>query len=119
MAHPAHRIARPAQNTAHRVLRIAHPAQNTAPPVQHILRPVQHIPPRAHPTARPVLHSALHPVLRPAPLQVQADPLQVPLRVQVVPVPFHQGVKATFPYEIEFGATDLLGWVNILLCYRA
>ncbi|MFM7179776.1 MAG: hypothetical protein ACKOX5_09735, partial [Bacteroidota bacterium] len=90
-----------AQNTALLALRIAPRAHHTAPRAQHILR------------------RALHPVLRPAPLQVRADPLRVLLRVPVVPVHFHQGVKATISYEIEFSATDLLGWVNIFVCYRA
>lgn len=102
--HPAHRGLR----TAHRGLRIARLAQNTARLAHHTAPLAQHI-----------LRRALHPVLRPAPLQVRADPLRVLLRVPVVPVHFHQGVKATISYEIEFCATDLLGWVNIFVCHRS
>ncbi|NDC72898.1 MAG: hypothetical protein EBZ62_05515, partial [Sphingobacteriia bacterium] len=72
--------------------------------------------------AQPILRPALHPVLQPAPLQVRAVLLPVllrVLRVPVVPVRFLQGVKATISYAIEFSATDLLGWVNIIIWYRA
>jgi len=108
------RIAHLARSTAHRALRIAHPAHHPAHRAHHPAHRAQPTPRRAQPTPR----RALHPVLRPAPLQVRADPLRV-LRVPVVPVHFHQGVKATISYEIEFSATDLLGWVNIFICYRA
>jgi len=115
IAHLARNTAHLARNTvprahhpAHRGLRIARLAQNTAPRAHHTGDPAQHI-----------LRRALHPVLRPAPLQVRADPLRVLLRVPVVPVHFHQGVKATISYEIEFCVMDLLGWVNILVCHRS
>lgn len=97
-----------AHHPAHRGLRIARLAHHTAPRAHHTAPLAQHI-----------LRRALHPVLRPAPLQVRADPLRVLLRVPVVPVHFHQGVKATISYEIEFCATDLLGWVNIFVCHRS
>ncbi|MFM8686754.1 MAG: hypothetical protein ACKODJ_09440, partial [Bacteroidota bacterium] len=123
------RIARLAQNTALLALRIALLAQNTAPLAHrtallaHRTAPLaQNTARLAHRTARlaqHILRRALHPVLRPAPLQVRADPLRVLLRVPVVPVHFHQGVKATFSYEIGFNPTDLLGRVNILVCYRS
>ena len=109
--HPAHRGLR----TAHRGLRIARLAHHTVHLAHHTARLAHH---PAHP-AQHILRRALHPVLRPAPLQVRADPLRVLLRVPVVPVHFHQGVKATISYEIEFCATDLLGWVNIFVCHRS
>lgn len=109
--HPAHRGLR----TAHRGLRIARLAHHTAPRAHHTA-PLAH---HTAPLAQHILRRALHPVLRPAPLQVRADPLRVLLRVPVVPVHFHQGVKATISYEIEFCATDLLGWVNIFVCHRS
>jgi len=140
IAHLARITAHLARNIVPRALRTAHPALRTAHPV-HPPAPRVHPPaprahttmPRAHTTMRPAhppaprvqhilhraLHPALHPVLRQAPLQARADLLRVPLRVPVVPVHFHQGVKATFSYEISFNDTDLLSWANIILCYRA
>ena len=104
-----------AHHPAHRGLRIARLAHHTAPRAHHTA-PLAH---HTAPLAQHILRRALHPVLRPAPLQVRADPLRVLLRVPVVPVHFHQGVKATISYEIEFCATDLLGWVNIFVCHRS
>lgn len=114
-AHLARNTVPRGLRTAHRGLRIARLAHHTVHLAHHTARLAHH---PAHP-AQHILRRALHPVLRPAPLQVRADPLRVLLRVPVVPVHFHQGVKATISYEIEFCATDLLGWVNIFVCHRS